>query len=70
MNAFDIVDRQSWGAKPPKDIQHINHVVPFVVIHHSYTPKACPTSAKCKAAMRSMQAFHQNERDWADIGYK
>lgn len=70
LSAFDIVDRQSWGAQPPKTVQNINHVVPFVVIHHSYIPKACYTSAKCKAAMRSMQSFHQNERRWADIGYK
>lgn len=70
MNTLDVVNRQGWGAKPPKSVAKINDVVPFVVIHHSFTPKACYTSKKCQAAMRSMQSFHQNDRDWVDIGYK
>lgn len=70
MNALDIVDRDSWGAQPPKNITFINEIVPYVIIHHSYTPVACFTPLKCKAAMRSMQDFHQNVRGWLDIGYR
>lgn len=70
INTFDIQDRQIWGALPPKVVQHMNHTVPFVVIHHSEIPKACNTTTKCIAAMRSMQAFHQNVNGWADISYR
>lgn len=70
LNAFDIVSRDSWGAQPPKSVQYINRVVSFVVIHHTDKPDACYTDLKCERAMRSMQSFHQNDRGWADIGYK
>lgn len=69
MNSLEIVNRAKWGARPPKYRELINKVVPFVIIHHSYTPSACNTSEKCAAAMRSMQIFHQDDRGWADIGY-
>lgn len=67
--AIEIVSRAEWGARPPKYRIPINQKVPFVVIHHSYTPAACFTSEGCKSAMRSMQKFHQEDRGWADIGY-
>ena len=70
MTTLEIVGRSDWDAKPPKRVDYINKVVPYVVIHHSYSPAACSTSAKCKAAMRSMQDFHQNDRKWNDIGYR
>jgi N-acetylmuramoyl-L-alanine amidase len=44
--------------------------VPYVVIHHTYLPGFCNTSLTCKAAMRSMQNYHQNTQHWPDIGYK
>lgn len=70
MDTFDIADRASWDAAPPTEVLTIDKAVPFVIIHHSDVPAACYTSAKCKAAMRSMQFYHQNTRGWADIGYK
>lgn len=67
---LEIVRRAEWGAMKPRAIDYINQTVPFVIIHHSYTPPACLTSARCTAAMRSMQRFHQIERGWFDIGYQ
>lgn len=65
------VTRTGWGARPPKDaIEVIANAVPFVVIHHSYEPKACCTRTECETAMVSMQNFHQVDRGWNDIGYK
>lgn len=65
------VMRSGWGARPPKEaVQVIADAVPFVVIHHSYEPKACCTRAECEAAMVGMQDFHQINRGWNDIGYK
>lgn len=70
MAAFDIVSRNDWGARPPKSVTKINKVVPFVIVHHSYQPKACHSTTECKSAMKSMQDFHQNVRGWEDIGYR
>lgn len=66
---FEIVSRAEWSAKPPKDIEYINHTVPYVIIHHSYLPPMCISSDKCIKSMQSMQRFHQDERGWFDIGY-
>lgn len=68
-NAVDIVERSGWGANPPKLVEHMNTPVPYVIIHHSYTPRACQTSAECVAAMKSMQNYHQIDNGWNDIGY-
>lgn len=67
---LEIVSRNEWAAKPPKAIEPINGTVPFVIIHHSYIPTSCNSSARCISAMQSMQRFHQVERGWFDIGYK
>lgn len=43
--------------------------VPYVIIHHSYTPPACNTERQCVKAMQTMQNMHQEGNGWADIGY-
>lgn len=65
-----VVSRNDWGARPAKRIDHISEPVPYVIIHHSYQPAACWTRENCRAAMRSMQLFHQDSNGWNDIGYK
>lgn len=67
--SLEIISRDEWGAKSPKDIEYINKIVPYVIIHHSHTPVACYSSTNCAKAMRSMQNFHQDDRGWFDIGY-
>ncbi|XP_037949218.1 peptidoglycan-recognition protein LB-like isoform X2 [Teleopsis dalmanni] len=64
-----IISRTDWGARPSKLVEHFNGPAPFVIIHHSYIPSACYTTADCIQAMRSIQDFHQLERGWNDIGY-
>ncbi|CAH2052129.1 unnamed protein product, partial [Iphiclides podalirius] len=66
---FPFVTRSQWGAKTAKQKLSLHTPVPYVVIHHSYTPAACYDSAQCQKAMRSMQDFHMNDRGWWDIGY-
>ncbi|CAD7092431.1 unnamed protein product [Hermetia illucens] len=63
------VTREEWGAKPAKLVEKFRGPSPYVIIHHSYQPGACFTTDDCKAAMRSMQEFHQIGRGWNDIGY-
>ncbi|PSN41495.1 Peptidoglycan-recognition protein LB [Blattella germanica] len=65
----DIVTREEWGAKAPKQTANITTPVPFVVIHHTYSPAYCNESDTCKKAMREMQHMHQDIRGWWDIGY-
>lgn len=68
---FPIMCRDEWGAKPPKNPpEPMEEVpVPFVLIHHTYMPGYCNTTDTCKESMRGMQAFHQEDRGWNDIGY-
>ncbi|XP_065173209.1 peptidoglycan-recognition protein LB-like isoform X2 [Atheta coriaria] len=66
---LEIVSRDDWGARPPKNTSKMSHPVPYVIIHHSYIPEACDTPEKCVAAMQSMQIMHQDTNNWDDIGY-
>ncbi|XP_045503208.1 peptidoglycan-recognition protein LB-like [Colias croceus] len=66
---FPFVRRKQWGALTPKQILPLTVPVPYVVIHHSFSPPACADSKQCAEAMRSMQDFHMNTRGWWDIGY-
>ncbi|KPJ21354.1 Peptidoglycan-recognition protein LB [Papilio machaon] len=67
---FTFKTRSDWGSKPASSVRPLTLPVPYVIIHHSYTPPACQTSDQCEEAMRSMQEFHQVARNWVDIGYK
>ncbi|GBP27039.1 Peptidoglycan-recognition protein LB [Eumeta japonica] len=66
---FEFVTREEWGARTPKQTTNLTTPVPYVVIHHSYVPSACYTRTECARAMRSMQDFHMDKREWWDIGY-
>jgi N-acetylmuramoyl-L-alanine amidase len=67
----EIVPRADWDAAPAVQREALTSLpVPFVVIHHTFKPGFCNSSQACKAAMKSMQNFHQNTRHWDDIGYQ
>jgi len=66
---FTIVSRDEWNAEKPKLIEKFFGIIPFVIIHHSYIPKACYTTESCREAMRAMQDVHQNQNGWNDVGY-
>lgn len=68
--SLEIVTRDEWGARKPTAVERYNKSVPFVIIHHSYSPQACYTTEQCIQAMQHMQRFHQDERGWFDIGYQ
>lgn len=66
-----IHPRCRWGAAPyrgqPKPLQ-----LPLanLFVHHTYIPHApCTGFGQCAREMRAMQRFHQDTRDWDDIGY-
>lgn len=64
-----LVSRSDWGARDARLVEKISGPVSFVVIHHSYIPKACSSPEACEAAMRKMQDMHQLKNNWNDIGY-
>ncbi|CAH2263540.1 jg10891 [Pararge aegeria aegeria] len=66
---FPFVTRAQWSARTAKQKLSLQTPIPYVVIHHSYTPPACYDGPTCKKAMRSMQNFHMDDRGWWDIGY-
>lgn len=66
---FPFVTRREWQARTPKDKTPLRTPVPYVVIHHSYTPAACYDRETCSAAMRTMQNMHMDLRGWWDVGY-
>ncbi|XP_077295630.1 peptidoglycan-recognition protein LB-like [Arctopsyche grandis] len=68
-DTLKIISREEWGARDAKHITNMSNPVPYVIIHHSYIPGACNDTDQCKQAMRDMQDFHMDDREWWDIGY-
>ncbi|XP_055375107.1 peptidoglycan-recognition protein LB-like [Condylostylus longicornis] len=69
VSSLEIITRSQWQAKPPKGRTVIPHQLTHVIIHHTYIPEACFTTNDCIKAMQWIQDFHQNDRQWDDIGY-
>ncbi|XP_062892040.1 N-acetylmuramoyl-L-alanine amidase-like [Mobula hypostoma] len=66
-----IIPRCMWAAKPYRgEPKMLELPLRFVFIHHTFGPsQPCMTFRDCAADMRSMQRFHQDDRQWDDIGY-
>ncbi|NXS12523.1 PGRP2 amidase, partial [Neodrepanis coruscans] len=66
-----IVPRCMWGARPYRGTPSpLTLPLGSFFIHHTLEPSApCRTFRACARAMRSIQRFHQDTRDWDDIGY-
>ena len=63
-----VIPRSEWGANPPK-YNYSNH--PYfdkMTLHHS-AGWGATTIEEGKAAVKSIQEFHQDGRGWSDIGY-
>ncbi|XP_061839934.1 N-acetylmuramoyl-L-alanine amidase [Nerophis lumbriciformis] len=66
-----IIPRCQWGAKAHKGTPiPLSLPLGFVYIHHTYEPsRPCLSFPTCARNMRAMQRFHQEVRNWSDIGY-
>ncbi len=63
-----VISRDEWGARPPES-GYSNH--PYfrkLTLHHA-AGWAAKTLDEGKAAVKSIQEFHQDGRGWSDIGY-
>ena len=64
----NIISRSEWGARNPK-YDYSNH--PYfnkMTLHHA-AGWGAKTLDEGKAAVKSIQEFHQDGRGWSDIGY-
>nr|XP_057904632.1 N-acetylmuramoyl-L-alanine amidase [Doryrhamphus excisus] len=66
-----IIPRCQWGARAHKGTPiRLSLPVQFVYVHHTYEPsRPCLSFPTCAHDMRAMQRFHQEVRNWSDIGY-
>ncbi|XP_061534594.1 N-acetylmuramoyl-L-alanine amidase [Phycodurus eques] len=66
-----IISRCQWRAKAPKETPTpLSLPLGFVYVHHTYEPsQPCLSFPACSQDMRAMQRFHQDVRNWSDIGY-
>ncbi|CAB3246193.1 unnamed protein product [Arctia plantaginis] len=69
LNDFPLISRDGWHAEPSANQKLLKLPTPYVVIHHTYIPKACYSFEECANAMRSMQRYHKSSLKWGDIGY-
>lgn len=63
-----IRTRADWLARPYRDGPPDNGTVRAAVVHHTVTSNTY-AAAEVPAILRSIQAYHQDGRGWADIGY-
>ncbi|XP_033479021.1 N-acetylmuramoyl-L-alanine amidase-like [Epinephelus lanceolatus] len=66
-----IIPRCQWGAKAYQSTPiPLSLPLKFLYVHHTYEPSSpCLSFSRCSRDMRAMQRFHQEVRNWSDIGY-
>ena len=69
---FQIIDRSTWGARPPRGTLTPQTIVNEMFIHHTVYPALSPdaTVAEESARMRDLQRFHQDSRGYTDVAYQ
>lgn len=68
INGFELVTKSEWGGRNATRVKPFGKTIKYVIVHHSATP-SCTNREQCSSRMRSIQAYHMDERNWRDIGY-
>jgi hypothetical protein len=65
-----LQSRGAWGAGPVRT-NSVNPMLPirWVTIHHDGMAYRGRTQSAARGRLRSIQSAHQNNQNWADIGY-
>ena len=63
-----IISRKDWGARDPKSGYSNHPYYDKMTLHHA-AGWGATTLTEGKAAVKSIQEFHQDGRGWSDIGY-
>ena len=66
-DTIGVVERNAWGAKPPK--QPYSAHVPARFTQHHTAGRRPATLQESLNEVRFIQDFHQNGRGWNDVGY-
>jgi N-acetylmuramoyl-L-alanine amidase CwlA len=69
-----VIPRERWGARTAKRVNLTRATDPwrYITIHHSALEKSISsvqTQSGAKSALRKMQAYHMDSRNWGDLGY-
>ncbi|KAL5017076.1 hypothetical protein ScPMuIL_006665 [Solemya velum] len=65
---IDIISRDSWGARRPKEVENMTLPVNYVLIHHTVT-QGCSDTDRCMFVLKNIQELHMQQRGFSDIGY-
>jgi hypothetical protein len=70
----DVLPRSRWGARKAKrnNLTRASDPWRYITIHHSALEnpiRSVSTQSGAKNALRSMQAYHMDGRNWGDLGY-
>ncbi|EDW06180.1 peptidoglycan-recognition protein SA [Drosophila mojavensis] len=60
--------KRQWGGKPARSLNYQLRPIRYVVIHHTVTAE-CSGFVECAEILQGMQAYHQTQLDYYDIGY-
>jgi hypothetical protein len=65
-----VVSRAEWGARLPR-YPYTLTLARHMAVHHTagLGDGLAATTEQCAAQVRAIQAFHQDTRDWNDVGY-
>ena len=67
-SSFPILSRQYWRARAPRGEEEGGRPPSRITIHHTAGLQALSREDTLQEARR-MQAYHQDERGWTDLGY-
>lgn len=65
---LQIISRDEWLARPPRNKTMLVLPVPFVVLGNTATEE-CSEKAMCLLRANTIQSLHMDIRKWDDIGY-
>lgn len=71
---LEVVQRDQWGALPPKDSEHEEAMeYPLKKVVYNFDVKGarrCHSLEECKEAMRKIQKYYMEDKQLNDIPYK
>ena len=65
---YQIVSRSDWGAQPLKPNHDPMEGVTRITLHHTAEVPGMGAGGDAEA-VRAIQRYHRDTKDWADIGY-
>jgi hypothetical protein len=68
---MQIVTREGWHARPPRDQTRLDRAAQHgTAVHYSAADADEQAAhARCASRVRSIQAYHMDTKQWADIAY-